>query len=66
VHLDGKVLESTGYVKDKNTVIFQGGKQAVLTYQPANRALVVLIALAIMLVAILALARVRMAMRKPR
>jgi hypothetical protein len=53
-------------VKDKNTVIFQGGKQAVLTYQPANRALVVLIALAIMLVAILALVRVRMAMRKSR
>jgi len=66
VHLDGKVLESTGYVKDKSTVIFQGGKQAVLTYQPANRALVVLIALAIMLVAILALVRVRMAMRKSR
>ena len=67
VHLDGKVLESTGYVKDKNTVIFQSGKQAVLTYQPAaNRALVVLIALAIMLVAILALVRVRMAMGKPR
>jgi hypothetical protein len=53
-------------VKDKNTVIFQSGKQAVLTYQPASRAAVVLIGLAIMLVAILALVRVRMAMRKPR
>ena len=66
VHLDGKVLESTGYVKDNNTVIFQGGRLAVLTYQPASRAIVVFIALAIMLVAILALVRVRMAMRKPR
>jgi hypothetical protein len=66
VHLDGKVLESTGYVKDKNTVIFEGGRRAVLTYQPASRAAVVLIALAIMLVAILALVRVRMAMGKPR
>ena len=66
VHLDGKVLESTGYVKDNNTVIFQGGRLAVLTYQPASRAIVVFIALAIMLVAILALVMVRMAMRKPR
>lgn len=45
VHVKGKVIESTGYLKDGDTVIFEGGKQAILTFRPSSRILPILIGL---------------------
>ncbi len=51
VHVDGKIIETTGEKIDKNTVVFKEG-EATLTYKPAGFSLLPLFVILIFVVAV--------------
>lgn len=65
VHVDGKVLETTGYLKKDDTVIFEGGKQALITFRPSSRILPVLVGLLLGLGALVLFVRSWIRKEKP-